>query len=148
MAAVAREALGEVRLVWLRYLPHIQIHEPVALVHASPGNLWRAPMLTASDEDLQAAYGPLGQAVVVYGHIHLPYVRACCGTVTVANSGSVGRPHDGDPRASYLLVDDALPEIRRVEHDIEREVKRLADSAFPHGEWVAKILVSGRFQMP
>src|ERR1700683_2260430 len=44
MAAATREALGEERLAWLRGLPRIQIHGPMALVHASPESPWRAPM--------------------------------------------------------------------------------------------------------
>ncbi len=43
MAAATREALGEERLAWLRGLPRVQIHGPVALVHASPESSWRAP---------------------------------------------------------------------------------------------------------
>ncbi len=44
----------------------------------------------------------------MYGHIHRPYSREL-GALTVANSGSVGMPWDGDPRASYLLVKDGRP---------------------------------------
>lgn len=47
MAAATREALGEERLAWLRGLPRMQMHGPMALVHASPETLWRAPMPTA-----------------------------------------------------------------------------------------------------
>ncbi len=42
---------------------------------ASPGNLWRAPMSDAAEKELSATYGYLGAAVVVYGHIHRPFVR-------------------------------------------------------------------------
>jgi len=43
LAAADREALGEERLAWLSSLPRVQIHGPIALVHASPGDPWRAP---------------------------------------------------------------------------------------------------------
>ena len=46
MAAVTREALGEERLAWLRGLPRMQSHGPMALVHASPETPWRAPVQT------------------------------------------------------------------------------------------------------
>jgi len=72
MATATREALGEERLGWLRSLPLTQIHAPIALVHASPENPWRAPVPEANDDELQSLYGPLGQPVVVYGHIHAP----------------------------------------------------------------------------
>ena len=35
--------------------------------------------------------------------------------MTVCNTGSVGSPYDGDPRASYLLIDEGKPAIRRVD---------------------------------
>lgn len=147
MAADVRERIGEDRLKWLRALPREQMREHFALVHARPDTAWRAPMDSAADSDLQSAYGPLGRPVVVYGHIHRPYVRRISGVV-VANSGSVGLPHDGDRRASYLLLDDGEPSIRRVEYDVDRELKALRSSGRPHAEWVARILESAGPQMP
>jgi len=147
MAADVRQRIGEDRLKWLRALPREQMREHFALVHARPDTAWRAPMDSAADSDLQSAYGPLGRPVVVYGHIHRPYVRRISGVV-VANSGSVGLPHDGDRRASYLLLDDGEPSIRRVEYDVDRELKALRSSGLPHAEWVARILESASPQMP
>jgi 3',5'-cyclic AMP phosphodiesterase CpdA len=54
MAAATREALGEERLAWLRRLPLIQLCAPIALVHASPEDPWRAPTQEASDDELQS----------------------------------------------------------------------------------------------
>jgi predicted phosphodiesterase len=147
MAADVRERIGEERLAWLHALPREQMQEHFALVHARPDTAWRAPMDTAADSDLQSAYGPLGRPVVVYGHIHRPYVRKVAGVV-VANSGSVGLPHDGDRRASYLLLDDGEPSIRRVEYDVDRELKALRSSGRPHTEWIACILETASPQMP
>jgi predicted phosphodiesterase len=147
MAGATREALGEERLAWLRSLPLIQLYAPIALVHASPEDPWRAPAPEASDDELQSLYGPLGQPVVIYGHIHRPYIRALSGMI-LANTGSVGLPYDGDRRASYLLIDDSKPEIRRVEYDMSRELGALSRSGFPHADWVARTLESGAPQMP
>ena len=102
-----RAALGEERLAWLRDLPRVYLGDDLALVHASPGNLWTSP---SDDSDFVVLQRPL----VVYGHIHRPYIRQV-GGMTVANSGSVSLSHDGDPRPSYMLIDDSLPAIRRVE---------------------------------
>lgn len=147
MAVFARTALGEARLAWLRGLPLMQTFGPLALVHASPGDTWRAPSPEASDAELESTYAPLGQPVVVYGHIHRPYIRHLQGRI-VANSGSVGLPYDGDRRAAYLLVEDSECTIRRVEYDVEKEANALADSGLPHSDWVAKILRSGAPQKP
>ena len=123
MAAATREMLGEERLAWLRGLPRMQVHAPMALVHASPESLWRAPAPEASDAELEAVYAPLGQPVAVYGHIHRSYVRSLSG-MTVANTGSVSMSYDGDRRAAYLLLDGSTPTIRRVEYDVDRELRR------------------------
>lgn len=147
MAAATRESLGEERLAWLRGLPRQQLHSPVALVHASPESPWRSPLHTASDAELESVYGPLGQPVAVYGHIHRSYIRSVSG-MTVVNSGSVSLSYDGDRRASYLVLDDSRPEIRRVEYDIDRELRALSSCGLPHADWVAKILESGSPQMP
>ena len=72
MAARTREVLGEARIAWLRSLPLRQMHGAMALVHASPESLWRAPGPEAGDAELEAVYGSLGQAVSVYVHIHRP----------------------------------------------------------------------------
>jgi len=147
MAAATREALGDERLAWLGGLPRIQMHGPMALVHASPESPWRAPAPEAGDAEFQSVYSPLGQPIAVYGHIHRSFMRHVSGMIVV-NSGSVSLSYDGDRRAAYLLLDESEPEIRRVEYDVDRELKALSRSGLPHADWVAKILASAAPQMP
>jgi predicted phosphodiesterase len=104
-------------------------------------------MPEATDAKLEKAYSSLGQPIVVYGHVHRSFVRPVS-SMTVVNTGSVGMSHDGDRRASYLLLDDCKPEIRRVEYDVDRELKALLICGLPHADWIAKILESARPQMP
>jgi predicted phosphodiesterase len=147
MAAATCEALGQERIGWLRSLPRIQMHGPMALVHASPESTWRSPAHTANDAELESVYGPLGKPVAVYGHIHHSYIRSVAG-MTVVNSGSVSLSYGGDRRAAYLLLDDSTPAIRRVEYDVDREIKALSNCSLPHADWIAKILASARPAMP
>jgi diadenosine tetraphosphatase ApaH/serine/threonine PP2A family protein phosphatase len=142
-----RETLGEERLAWLRSLPRIQFRGPMALVHASPDSLWRAPLPEASDAELESVYGPLGQPIAIYGHVHRSYVRTVSKMI-VANTGSVSLSYDGDRRAAYLLLDESKPAIRRVEYDVDTELRALSDCGLPHADWIAKTLESGRSQMP
>ena len=107
----------------------------------------RAPLPDAEDGELLATYGSCGAEMVVYGHIHRPYVRAL-GEITVANSGSAGAPYDGDPRASYLLVEDGVARIVRVDYDVELEAALLLDSGYPRADWVAEIRRRGSFVRP
>jgi len=146
-AVWTRSGLGEERLAWLRELPRVQIHGPMALVHASPESTWRAPEPEAGDSELESVYLPLGKSVVIYGHIHRSCVRQVSGML-VANSGSVSLSYDGDPRAAYLLLDESTPSIRRVEYDVDKEAKALSSCGLPHADWIAKMLVSAKPQMP
>jgi diadenosine tetraphosphatase ApaH/serine/threonine PP2A family protein phosphatase len=143
-APASRAALGEERIAWLRELPAEYRGESVALVHASPGDLWRAPLPESEDAELIATYQGLRAGTVVYGHIHRPYVRQLDG-FTVANSGSVGNPFDGDPRAGYLLLENDSIQIMRVDYDIEREVALLLRSGYPDAPRIAEMRQTGRF---
>jgi predicted phosphodiesterase len=152
MAAATRTMLGEERIAWLRGLERVQIQGPMAPVHASPESPWRAPTPEATDAELESVYAPLGQPIAVYGHIHRPYIRRVPSPQVrewfVANTGSVGLSYDGDRRASYLLLDGLSPTIRRVEYDVEREVKALSSCGLPHADWIAKSLQTGSPQRP
>lgn len=139
--------IGPSRLAWLRALPAELRHENLVLMHASPGNVWRAPMDTADDAELENTYKQLNAEIVVYCHIHRPFIRRV-GTMTVCNTGSVGSPYDGDPRSSYLMIDDGKPAIRRVEYDIEKEVGRLMASDYPYKEWIAAMRRRGSYVPP
>lgn len=77
----------------------------------------------------------------------MPYVRQIGGKI-VANSGSVSLPFDGDRRAAYLLVDNGIPAIRRVEYEVERELRDLAVCGMPHADWSARMLEAARPQIP
>lgn len=139
-----RQMIGPSRLAWLRALPAELRHDNIILMHASPGNLWRAPMETADDAELETTYGLLNTEIVVYCHIHRPFIRKV-GSITVCNTGSVGAPYDGDPRASYLMIDDGKPAIRRMAYDVEKEAGRLLASDYPYKEWIAEMRQKGSY---
>ena len=147
LAPWASERLGDERLAWLGSLPRERSRAGLRVLHASPHDLWRAPMPDAGDRELQDTYRAGGITVAVYGHIHRPFVRAL-ESFTVANSGSVGLPWDGDWRPSYLLLDGSRPSVRRVEYDLSRERRDLTDSGFPLAEWLEKAQRSGTFARP
>jgi putative phosphoesterase len=106
--------------------------------------LWRAPMPDASEEELESTYSRVGSQIVIYGHIHRPFVHQI-GALTVANAGSVGLPWDGDSRASYLLIEDHRAEVIRVEYAVETEVAALRASGYPDADRIAEMLCLGRF---
>ena len=152
MAAWTRARLGEERIKWLRELPRVRNQGPVALVHASPESPWRSPGPEASDEELMSVYGPLDRQVAIYGHIHRSFIRSVRSAqnteMLVANTGSVSLSYDRDTRAAYLLLDGSKPTIRRVEYEVEKEIKVLSACGLQHSDWIAKTLRSGSPQMP
>lgn len=139
--------VGQERIEWLKSLPTLYRHESIAIVHASPGNLWRAPMPDATDADFESVYHPLNSKIVIYGHIHRSHVRSLA-NFTVANSGSVSLSYDGDPRAAYLLTDGEKVTIRRVEYDLDKAQQDLMSSGLPHAEWVCRVLRAASYVPP
>ena len=140
---VHSRSLGEERIAWLGVLPRVLLHPPVALVHASPASAWHSPLADATDAELESTYLPLGQAIAVFGHILRSFVRDMA-KFTVINTGSVSQSFDGDPSASYLLMDNGTPMVRRVEYDIEREIDSITASGLRtrigwHGRSVPRV---------
>ena len=53
---------------------------------------------------------------IAFGHTHKPWSRVVDG-IRFVNTGSVGRPKDGDPRAGYTIIDvggDGPPPVESV----------------------------------
>jgi predicted phosphodiesterase len=139
--------LGIDRLRWLEKLPARYVHEDLTLVHASPGDCWRAPMPNATEDEFRKVYAPLHAKAVVYAHIHTPFVRRFDGW-TIANTGSVSQSYDGDTRASYLTIDAGKLTTRRVEYNVQAEADDLLKSGVPQAAWLAKVLLAGKFVPP
>ena len=72
--------------------------------------------------------------VIAFGHTHKPWHRTV-GGIHFVNTGSVGRPKDGDWRAGYVrlaLGDDAATvEFVRVDYDIESAARGVLDAGLP-----------------
>jgi predicted phosphodiesterase len=72
--------------------------------------------------------------VIAFGHTHIPWHREV-GGIHFVNTGSVGRPKDGDWRAGYLLLDAAegppAMEFVRVAYDVERAMAAIRASGLP-----------------
>lgn len=82
--------------------------------------------------------------VIAFGHTHKPWQREIEG-IHFVNTGSVGRPKDGDPRAGYALIGmggkAATIEMVRVEYDVQRAVDAIRASELPDD--FAEILRTG-----
>jgi len=84
-----------------------------------------------------------GTEVLLFGHTHRPYQKRVGRTLFV-NVGSAGKPHDGDPRACYALLDlGATTQVafRRVGYDVAGAAQAVRQAGLP--EAFAEILEHG-----
>lgn len=102
-----------------------------------------------SDEFLEKVGGAVSARagdIVCFGHTHIPWHRTVAG-VHYVNTGSVGRPKDGDWRAGYALIDfsDALTgvEFVRVEYDLGTTTNAINKSELPN-EFAEYLRTGGR----
>ncbi len=137
---------------WLRGLPHeLRLKAEgrrVLLCHGSPRSITEYLFENRSDGYLrQYTKGGRYDAhadVICFGHTHVPYQRSVDG-VEFINTGSVGRPKDGDPRAGYRIVmlsdGHVTSEQIRVPYDIEATCQRIIAAGLP--EYFAEYLRTG-----
>jgi diadenosine tetraphosphatase ApaH/serine/threonine PP2A family protein phosphatase len=93
-----------------------------------------------SDAELGAATGECEAEIVLAGHTHRPFARVVNG-VQVANLGSVSNPHDGDRRASYVMLTADTAgyrlEHRRVAYDYDTVIESIRRSYHPNQQFLA-----------
>lgn len=115
----------------------------VRAIHAAPGDELYRYITKEEAADLEVK----GADLLVLGHTHVPY-EIKDGTRWIVNPGSVGMPKDGDPRASYAVLDTSRREVQfdRAEYDVEHVVsklKQLIGDEEPIFEQLAKGLRTG-----
>src|SRR5688572_11912994 len=107
------------------------------LFHATPRNNLVYVTEDRTDQFLatmaQQAGAKAGD-MICFGHTHKPWHRLV-DEIHFLNTGSVGRPKDGDPRACYVFLDmsgDApIVGFVRIEYDVERAAKAIRDNGLP-----------------
>ncbi len=131
-----RGAIGPATEAWLAALPERLVTDGCELVHGSPREpIWEYVTSSAvASANLAVLSAPIG----LHGHTHMPVawveddgrvelVRPdrrsrleLGGRRALINPGSVGQPRDGDPDASYAILDPEAREVswHRVAYDI------------------------------
>lgn len=106
----------------------------LVVVHGSPRSDEEAILPTSPEMDLAAILQGVGETYVVFGHCHLAFVRTSQGKVLIG-TGSVGRPYDGDPRASWALVEveggNARVSLCRSAYDVEAALRAAREAGLP-----------------
>ncbi|MEZ4587051.1 MAG: metallophosphoesterase family protein [Gemmatimonadales bacterium] len=137
---------GEAGKRWLAGLPFRIDHRvggghasgPTAiLVHGTPTLntvYWTEDRDDAFALKMAGLAGARAGDVVAFGHTHKPWHREVDG-IHFVNTGSVGRPKDGDWRAGYVVLDlrreGVTVRFERVEYDLDRAVAAIRQSELP-----------------
>lgn len=121
----------------------------LVLVHGTP--TLNTVYFTADRSDdfcrkMAAVAGLKAGDVLAFGHTHKPWHREVDG-VHFVNTGSVGRPKDGDWRAGYVRVTFATDSVHvehvRVEYDVERAARAVEVAGLP-AEFAAFLRTGGK----
>ena len=121
----------------------------VVLVHGTPTLntvYWTADRPDSFCLKMAEAAGARAGDVICFGHTHVPWHREVEG-IHFVNTGSVGRPKDGDPRAGYVLLEAGDEGVRvetvRVEYDLERAMRGIRESTLP-GDFAEYLRTGGK----
>lgn len=131
--------------------------EGVYLCHGSPKDpeAWNYVITL---QDAERAFYNFDERLCLIGHSHVPFIvemtedrnlivhsdraRMREGSRYLVNAGSVGQPRDGDPRASMVIIEDDLIEIKRLEYDFRPTQTKMLRQGLP--EYLAQRLEFGR----
>jgi diadenosine tetraphosphatase ApaH/serine/threonine PP2A family protein phosphatase len=144
-----RASIGKQAIDWLAALPERRTVDGCLLVHGSPREpIWEYITSASIARDNLAV---LGEAIGLHGHTHVPvaYVEdesrvdrvspsrgsrlELGGRRALVNPGSVGQPRDGDPSASYLILDPVVGSMswHRVAYDVESVQASMREAGLP-----------------
>jgi putative phosphoesterase len=128
-----REQLGPDEVRFLATLPLTQVvtleDRRFFLVHATPFDPLDEWATAKADFWARRLEG-VDAEVICVGHTHQPFVLEI-GSKLVVNPGSLGLPRDGDPRASYAVIENGRVELKRVEYPVEETVRIVEESSLP-----------------
>jgi len=117
----------------------------VRLVHGSPRKVNEYLFEDKPARTFERIAAGADSDVLVFGHTHQPWVHEYGGVLFV-NCGSVGKPKDGDPRASFALLElDEVGEIgasiERVAYDADAVAREVAAVGLPT-EYAEKLVIA------
>jgi diadenosine tetraphosphatase ApaH/serine/threonine PP2A family protein phosphatase len=146
-----RTAIADSTLAWLESQPERRTVEGCELVHGSPREpIWE---YVTSVPVARANLALLGSPIGLNGHTHIPVAFVeddgrvdvvgpghgseleLRGRRAMLNPGSVGQPRDGDPSASFAILDPEAGRIawHRVPYDVGAVQEAMRAAGLPNG---------------
>ena len=147
--------VGEEERKYLRTLPaHIRVEFQLnndtlnlLLVHGSPRKINEYLFEDRDEKSLLRIMEQANADIMCFGHTHKPYHKVLQSADAryrhAINTGSVGKPKDGDARGCYVLItidenssttlkDSIQVAFPRFDYDVEKAAKAVEDSPLPN----------------
>lgn len=137
---ITKELLSDESMEYLNNLPFEEEEDGFFFTHASKGDLYKYLKPDTPEKEF-SDFSDIDQDIILLGHTHIPMDRTVNGR-RFLNPGSLGQPRDGDPRASYAILEDGEIKFKRKEYDIEEVKNKLDEKGFP--ERTKRILETGK----
>jgi len=134
-----RRELKPENLAFLSQLPYVSTETlgnlTVGSYHGSPRDPLNEYIYPGMPQfTLQALIEEAAANLLLLGHTHIPFYSTTS-SGTLVNPGSIGQPRDGDPRASYAVIQVSNSKIdcriERVPYDIESAASRILRERLP-----------------
>ena len=127
--AASRDSLNYI--MWLKDTLTIDAKsEKIVLFHESPKNF---PEYIFPEDVTSDLLSNINGDILVLGHTHIPFVMDYGTRGLVMNPGSVGQPRDGNPDASFAVLETVTREVKfkRIKYDIEKVIRDMLKAYLP-----------------
>ncbi len=120
----------------------------IRLVHGSPRRMNEYLFADRDAASLARIARSADCDVLVFGHTHVPWTRDIEG-IRFINTGSVGKPKDGDPRSSWVMLtispDGTVgSDLHRVDYDIAAMTAAIREASGLPDRFAIDIETGGR----
>ncbi|WEU41061.1 MAG: metallophosphatase family protein [Candidatus Odinarchaeum yellowstonii] len=124
----------------LEYLSKMPLQETfsvknfkIYVTHGSPFNNLYDYVYQEEARNWTSFFKATESDIIVLGHTHIPMLMKF-GEKYILNPGSVGQPRDGDPAASYCILDisgEVKVEFKRICYDIDKSAEKIIAEGLP-----------------
>lgn len=115
----------------------------VYVTHGSPVDNLYDYVYQEQGRDWMRFFKITGSDIIILGHTHIPMIIKLKEKYII-NPGSVGQPRDGNPAASYCILNinrSVSAELKRVNYDIDKSAEEILDEGLP--SFLAERLYTG-----
>jgi predicted phosphodiesterase len=107
----------------------------ILITHGSPASNEESLTSETPKERMQELAHIAQADMIIFGHSHRHFIRQV-DDVWFINTGTVGRPDEGDPRACYAILEvhknEFQVEHHHVDYDIQRAVAAIREKGLPN----------------